>query len=85
MPQGAVKGQTLADFIAEWTDIGLCGEDASSDHWAMYFDGSYTLAGAGAIVVLIARDKEVLKYAIELRFPATNNIVEYEGLSRVSA
>jgi ribonuclease HI len=35
----------------------------------MYFDGSYTLKGAGAGVVLI-----------QLGFPATNNIAEYEGL-----
>jgi hypothetical protein len=35
------------------------------DHWIMYFDRSYTLKGAGAI---------------QLEFPATNNITEYKGL-----
>jgi ribonuclease HI len=46
----------------------------------MYFDGSYTLKGAGASIVLIPPEGDVLKYAIQIEFPATNNIVEYEGL-----
>jgi ribonuclease HI len=46
----------------------------------MYFDGSYTLKGAGADVVLIPLKGDVIKYAIQLEFPATNNITEYEGL-----
>jgi ribonuclease HI len=48
----------------------------------MYFDGSYTLKGAGAGVVLIPPECGILnlKYAIQLGFPATNNIAEYEGL-----
>jgi ribonuclease HI len=46
----------------------------------MYFDGSYTLNGAGASVVLIPLEGQVLKYAIQLEFLATNNIAEYEGL-----
>jgi ribonuclease HI len=46
----------------------------------MYFDGSYTLKGAGVGVVLIPPEGDVLKYAIQLEFLVTNNIVEYEGL-----
>jgi ribonuclease HI len=46
----------------------------------MYFDGSYILKGASASVVLIPPKADILKYAIQLEFPATNNIVEYEGL-----
>jgi ribonuclease HI len=46
----------------------------------MYFDGSYTLKGAEAGVVLIPTEGDILKYAIHLEFPATNNIAEYEGL-----
>jgi ribonuclease HI len=46
----------------------------------MYFDRSYTLKGAGAGVVLIPPEGNVLKYAVQFEFPATNNIVEYEGL-----
>jgi ribonuclease HI len=46
----------------------------------MYFDGSYTLKGAGAGVVLIPPEGDMLKYAIQIEFPTTNNIAEYEGL-----
>jgi ribonuclease HI len=46
----------------------------------MYFDGSYTLKGVGVGVVIIPPDGDILKYAIQLEFLATNNIVEYEGL-----
>jgi ribonuclease HI len=46
----------------------------------MYFDRSYTLKGAGAGVVLIPPEGNVLKYAVQFEFRATNNIVEYEGL-----
>jgi hypothetical protein len=45
----------------------------------MYFEGSYTLKGVGAGVVLIPPEGNILKYAIQLEFPATNNIAEYEG------
>jgi hypothetical protein len=51
----------LADFITEWTDLGI---DELPDHWTMYFDGSYTLKGAGARVVLIPPEGNPLKYAI---------------------
>jgi ribonuclease HI len=46
----------------------------------MYFDGSYTLKGAGAGVMLIPLEGDILKYAIQLEFSATNNVAEYEGL-----
>jgi ribonuclease HI len=46
----------------------------------MYFDGSYPLKGAGVGMVLIPPEGDILKYAIQLDFPATNNIAEYEGL-----
>jgi hypothetical protein len=80
IPRQAIKSQAPADFITEWTDSGLWGIDELPDHWVMYFDGSYTLKGTGAGVVLIPPEGDSLKYAIQLEFPATNNITEYEGL-----
>jgi ribonuclease HI len=50
------------------------------DHWIMYFSGSYTLKGAGAGIVLISPEGDMLKYAIQIEFPTTNNVAEYEGL-----
>jgi hypothetical protein len=75
-----IKSQALTDFITEWTDSGIRGTDELLDHWVMYFDGFYTLKGAGADVVLIPPNDDILKYAIQLEFPATNNIAECEGL-----
>jgi ribonuclease HI len=46
----------------------------------MYFDRSYTLKGAEADVVLIPPEGDMLKYAIQIEFSATNNTAEYEGL-----
>jgi hypothetical protein len=80
VPRRAVKSEALADFIAEWTDSGLRSINELPDHWVMYFDGSYTLKGAGSGVVLIPPEGDALKYAIQLEFPATNNIAEYKGL-----
>jgi hypothetical protein len=80
IPRWAMKSQALVDFIMQLTDSGLRGIDEQPDHWVMYFDRSYTLKGVGAGVVLIPPEGDFLKYAIQLEFPATNNIAEYEGL-----
>jgi hypothetical protein len=80
VPRQAIKSQAPMNFIAEWTDSGLRGIDKLPDHWVMYFDGSYTLKGAGVGIVLIAPEGDVIKYAIQLEFLATNNIAEYAGL-----
>jgi ribonuclease HI len=80
IPRRAIKSQALADFIAEWTDSGLRGINDLPDHWEMYFDGSYTLKGVGAGVVLIPPEGDILKYVIQIEFPATNNTAEYDGL-----
>ena len=49
----------------------------------MYFDGAFSLQGAGAGVLLVAPTGEHLKYVIQMHFPrevSTNNMTEYEGL-----
>jgi ribonuclease HI len=46
----------------------------------MYIVESYTLKGAGAGIVLIPPKGDVLKDAIQLEFPTTNNTTEYKGL-----
>jgi ribonuclease HI len=47
----------------------------------MYFDGSYTLKGAGVVIMLIPLEGDTLKYAIQIKFFTTNNIAKYEGLA----
>jgi hypothetical protein len=80
IPRRVIKSQELMNFIAEWIDSGLRGIDELPNHWMMYFNESYTLKGAGAGVVLIPPEDDILKYVVQFEFLATNNIVEYEGL-----
>jgi ribonuclease HI len=70
----------LIDFIVEWMDSDVRGIGDLPDHWVIYFDRSYTLKGAGAGVVLIPPKGDMMMYVIQIEFPATNNITEYEGL-----
>ena len=49
----------------------------------MYFDGAFSLQGAGAGVLFVAPTREHLEYVVQIHFPweeATNNTTEYEGL-----
>jgi hypothetical protein len=44
------------------------GDDGLPDQWLMYFNGSYTLEGVGASVVLIPPEGYMIRYA-PTRFP----------------
>ena len=55
-------------------------EEPSMETWTVQADGFATKKVGGAGVVLISPEKETLKYAVRLQFPATNNEVEYEAL-----
>jgi ribonuclease HI len=46
----------------------------------MYFDGSFTLNGAGGGVVLMSPTGDRLLYVIQLHFCTTNSVAEYEAL-----
>jgi ribonuclease HI len=46
----------------------------------MYFDGSSSKEGYGAIFLLISPSKEVITLSYKLDFETTNNIVEYEAI-----
>jgi ribonuclease HI len=81
----------MADFIAEWTKVPIQEEEPHSslprkedpESWVMYFDGAFSIGGAGAGVLLVSPTGDDLKYVIQLAFShedATNNTAEYEGL-----
>lgn len=85
-----IKSRALAEFIAEWTptpdkealETVIPGKEAPQE-WIMYFDGAFSLQGAGAGVLLVAPTGEHLKYVVQMHFAgekATNNTAEYEGL-----
>ncbi|XP_075088518.1 uncharacterized protein LOC142170492 [Nicotiana tabacum] len=91
IPQKAVKGQALADFLADhpipddWklTDK-LHDEDAMvievQPPWKMYFDGATHREGDGAGVVFVTSQGEILPYSFTVTQHCTNNVVEYQAL-----
>ena len=78
-PRAAIKAQVLADFIVEFT-YPYKEEDPHMETWTVQTDGFGMKKVGGAGVVLISLEKETLKYAVRLQFPATNNEAEYEAL-----
>ena len=78
-PRAVIKAQVLADFIAEFT-YPCKEEEPPMEIWTVQIDGSATKKVEGVGVVLIPLKGEMLKYAVRLQFPATNNEAEYEAL-----
>ncbi|KAI3446946.1 hypothetical protein Pfo_003611 [Paulownia fortunei] len=89
--QKAVKGQVLVDFLAdhpipaEWElSDDLPNEDVLvieiTPSWKMYFDEASHKMGAGAGVIFITSDREVLPYSFTLTQNCSNNVVEYQAL-----
>ncbi|KAL5565706.1 hypothetical protein UlMin_028870 [Ulmus minor] len=83
-PQTAIKGQTLADFIAEFTYTPEMSEkittQTQNSQWKLYVDGSSTETSSGAGIILVSPDGVKLSCAICFKFKATNNQAEYEAL-----
>ena len=78
-PRTAVKGQIVADFIAEFTHDEDKGA-TESPQWSIYTDGSSTRQAAGAGIVLRSPEGDTIECMVRLDFPATNNESEYEAL-----
>ena len=76
----AIKSQSPADFIAEWTEVKLPTLHVTHEYWTIYFDGPVMAPSLGSRVVLISLDGSRLCYAIRLHFLASNNATEYEAL-----
>jgi ribonuclease HI len=66
--------------VAEWTKEQASSTPIKAKYWTMYFDGSLTLEEVGAGVLLISPSGDKLRYALQLHFWATDNVVEYEAL-----
>jgi ribonuclease HI len=88
-PRTSIKGQVLADFIAEFQEKGENPESpniSSSNteegllEWKLFVDGASNMKGAGAGAVLVSPEGLVLEQAVRLGFLASNNEAEYEAL-----
>jgi hypothetical protein len=92
IPQKAVKGQALANFLAAHPipddfpiDDDLPDEEVftttiGNSSWQMYFDGACRRSGAGAGVVFVTPDEAIIPYSFTLTSTISNNADEYETL-----
>ncbi|XP_022874289.1 uncharacterized protein LOC111393127 [Olea europaea var. sylvestris] len=81
--RAAIKGQALADFVAEFVNLPEVDEiieNVELPTWNLFMDGSFGDTGSGAEVVLISPEGHKLNSAIRFMFKATNNVAEYEAL-----
>lgn len=51
----------------------------SPPNWRFYFDGALNLYGNGIGAVLISPEGDFYPVAVHLKFPCTNNMVEYKA------
>uniref|UniRef100_A0A2N9J899 Uncharacterized protein n=1 Tax=Fagus sylvatica TaxID=28930 RepID=A0A2N9J899_FAGSY len=86
-PRTSIKGQVLADFIAEFTPaemgpmwVNHISSVQRMEGWKLYIDGASNSRGSGLGVVLTAPQGQMMELAIRLGFPASNNVAEYEAL-----
>ena len=91
VPAKAVKGQAVADFLADhpipadWEILDdLPDEEVFLAEilptWKMFFDGSSRIDGAGASVVFVTPQKQILPYVFTLGELCSNNVAEYQAL-----
>ena len=72
----AIKSQVLANFLAKWTEAELPKEYSAYSHWTMYFDGSKTLPGLGARVILTSPTSDNVRYVLQIMYADSNNATE---------
>jgi ribonuclease HI len=79
-PVKVVKGQALADLIAERiiTNIATLSVRAG----AMYFDGSTCEYGCGIGILLVSPQGVTYSFSVRLPAPCTNNLAEYEAVRK---
>ena len=95
MPRTSVKGQVLADLVAEFTEpkIQELPLDGNMDEklvgtisqyylptWEVYVDGASNQKGSGVGLALTSPEKVVIEKFLRLGFPTTNNEAKYEAL-----
>ncbi|XP_022003374.1 uncharacterized protein LOC110900820 [Helianthus annuus] len=91
-PRTAMKGQILADFLAEvpedeekellkWEALEKEEREKEDEAvWKLLTDGASSEEGSGAGITLVSPEGVELTYAIRLDFENTNNTAEYEAL-----
>nr|GEW95853.1 reverse transcriptase domain-containing protein [Tanacetum cinerariifolium] len=87
-PRSAIKGQILADFLAESPtldsfpreDDTKTSQKSNEPAWTLFTDGASSIEGSGAWLILTDPDGREVTYALRFNFKASNNEAEYEAL-----
>ncbi|KAL0456179.1 UNVERIFIED_CONTAM: Retrovirus-related Pol polyprotein from transposon opus [Sesamum latifolium] len=79
LPRTTIKAQALADFVSK-VAVVLPEETPKDEKWLLHVDGSSTIQGSGAGIVITSPQGENLEFAIKFGFKASNNEAEYEAL-----
>jgi hypothetical protein len=80
-PLRSMKGQVVADFIVNHAvDVDQLVNFVQLNPWGLYFDGLVCSKGQGAGCVIVSPSGVYIDLSIRLKFPRTNNQVEYETL-----
>ena len=95
MPRTSIKGQGLADLVAEFAE---CPEEMEGGSkkldegsigvafvqcpmpWELYVDRAANQRGSGVGLVLVSPEKIIIEKSLRLSFSTTNNEAEYEAL-----
>ena len=80
VPQKAIKGQVLADLLADHPTLEIPIDLCETKAWRVWIDGSRASSGIGAGVVLESPYGIKSKLSFLLDFSCTNNQAEYEAL-----
>jgi hypothetical protein len=63
-PQTAIKAQALSDFVAKWMETQTPPKEIELEYWAINFDGSLQLQGAGAEILVTSPKGKSFKYVL---------------------
>ena len=95
MPHTSIKGQVLADLVAEFAECleemeggseklgeGLVGVASVQclPPWELYVDGATNQRGSRVGLVLVSPERITIEKSLRLNFSATNNEAEYKAL-----
>ena len=95
MPRTSIKGQVLADLVAEFVEPSFEENDErpSMDGksvrivsfqeplpWKVYVNGTVNQRGSGVRLVVISPVKIIIEKSLRLGFSAMNNEAEYKAL-----
>ncbi|WJX27586.1 hypothetical protein P8452_16393 [Trifolium repens] len=79
-PLRAVKGQIVADFLAEHSVSEALIEFIDIEPWNLYFDGSRHRHGTGIGIFILSPCKIPTKFKYKINGSCLNNEAEYEAL-----